>query len=206
MPAITMPWPEGRRLGFDTVLSAADLGYRGKAFNWVTMPDQFTLAAFDRLVPRGNLLAQIALVSSHAPWTPVPDLLPWEAVADGTEFDVMANSGDSPQVVWRDRDRVRDQYRQSIDYTLRTVMSWAARQGNDPPLMIILGDHPPAAFVSLIDSRDVPVHVIGPPDLVARFDAFGWPPGLIPDPTTPALPMEAFRDRFLAAFTSEATQ
>lgn len=206
MPAITMPWPEGRRLGFGTVLSAADLGYRGKAFNWVTMPDQFTLAAFDRLVARGNLFAQIALISSHAPWTPVPDLLPWGAIADGTEFDVIATSGDPPQVVWRDRDRVRDQYRRSISYTLRTVMSWAARQSEDPPLMVILGDHPPAAFVSLIDSRDVPVHVIGPPDLVARFDAFGWTPGLIPDPATLPLPMESFRDRFLSAFTSGATQ
>ena len=119
---------------------------------------------------------------------------------------MIATSGDPPQVVWRDRDRVRDQYRRSISYTLRTVMSWAARQSEDPPLMVILGDHPPAAFVSLIDSRDVPVHVIGPPDLVARFDAFGWTPGLIPDPATLPLPMESFRDRFLSAFTSGATQ
>ena len=37
-------------MGFDRILAAADLGYRGLPFNWVTMPDQFTLAAFDRLV------------------------------------------------------------------------------------------------------------------------------------------------------------
>jgi hypothetical protein len=49
MPQITLPWPEAALMGFDTVLAAADLGYRGLPFNWVTMPDQFTLAAFERM-------------------------------------------------------------------------------------------------------------------------------------------------------------
>ena len=48
MPAITLPWPEADWFGYDRVLAARDLGYRGQPFNWVTMPDQFTLAAFER--------------------------------------------------------------------------------------------------------------------------------------------------------------
>ena len=44
MPAITLPWPEAGWFGYDSVLAAKDLGYRGRPFNWVTMPDQFTLA------------------------------------------------------------------------------------------------------------------------------------------------------------------
>ena len=47
-PAITRPWPEGERLGFAQIYAAADLGYAGKPYNWVTMPDQYTLAAFER--------------------------------------------------------------------------------------------------------------------------------------------------------------
>ena len=43
-PAITRPWPEGDRLGFAQIYAAADLGYAGKPYNWVTMPDQYTLA------------------------------------------------------------------------------------------------------------------------------------------------------------------
>ncbi len=91
MPAITLEWPESAFMGFETVLAAADLGYRGKPFNWVTMPDQFTLAALDRLLRSGGderpLFAQVALVSSHAPWVPVPTLLDWDALGDGRVFD-----------------------------------------------------------------------------------------------------------------------
>ena len=95
--------------GFDAIYNADDLGYQGQPFNWVTMPDQFTLAAFERLElsrpDRAPLVAQIALVSSHAPWVPVPELLPWDTLGDGQEFDQWALSGDPPEVVWRDHDR-----------------------------------------------------------------------------------------------------
>ncbi len=207
VPAITLAWPEGRVLGFQQILAAADLGYRGAPFNWITMPDQFTLTALDRLLRAGTdprpLFAQVVLISSHAPWVPIPDLVAWDKVGDGTIFNQWATAGDPPEVVWRDPDRVRDQYRKSIDYTLRTVMDYAARQGQDPPLMIVLGDHQPAPFVAQMESREVPVHVIGPPDLVAHVASWGWTDGLIPDGRAPVWPMEAFRDRFLDAFTSD---
>ena len=123
MPAITSAWPEAGYFGYDTVLAAADLGYRGKPFNWVTMPDQFTLAALERrlLAPRARapVFAEVALISSHAPWTPMPPLLPWEAIGDGRVFDRHAAAGDPPEVVWRDRERVRDQFRQALDYALQ---------------------------------------------------------------------------------------
>ncbi|MFD2816280.1 sulfatase-like hydrolase/transferase [Paracoccus aerius] len=148
MPAITRPWPEAATMGFDRVLAASDLGYRGLPFNWVTMPDQFTLAATDRLLRDGagppHLFAQVALISSHAPWVPVPDLLPWDRLGDGRVFDPMAVAGDPPEVVWRDRDRVRAAYRDAVDYSLSTVMDYALLHAGDPPLMIVLGDHQPA--------------------------------------------------------------
>ncbi len=210
MPGITMDWPEGPKQGFQTILAAADLGYRGDPFNFVTMPDQFTLAAFDRLVPRGRpddpLLAQIVLLSSHAPWVPVPHLVPWNTVGDGTIFNEMANSGDPPKIVWRDRDRVRDQYRKAIDYSLQSIMAFAERQTRHPPLMIVLGDHQPASFVAQSESRDVPVHLIGPPDLVALFDGWNWTEGLVPDAQTPVWPMREFRDRFVKTLSAEPSE
>ena len=48
-PAITMPWPEGERFGYHRIYAAADLGYAGLPYNWVTMPDQYTLSALQRL-------------------------------------------------------------------------------------------------------------------------------------------------------------
>ena len=207
MPAITLDWPEAAFMGFETVLPAADLGYRGLPFNWVTMPDQFTLAALDRLLREApsdrNLFAQVALISSHAPWVPIPRLVPWEDLGDGTVFDEMAQSGDRPEVVWRDHDRVRDQYRQSITYALETLVAYAIRHADDPPLLIVLGDHQAAGFIALDERPDVPVHLIGPPDLLAQVADWGWTPGLIPTDSAPILPMEAMRDLLLSGFSTQ---
>ncbi|WP_245904213.1 sulfatase-like hydrolase/transferase [Roseicyclus mahoneyensis] len=210
MPQITLDWPESGLMGFDTVLAAADLGYGGMNFNWVTMPDQFTFAAMDRLLrdrPRDrsgdrHLFIQIATGSSHAPWVPVPEMVDWDAIGDGRIFDAMAQAGDPPDVVWRDRDRVRAQYRLAVDYALQNVLSYATRHAEDPPLMIVLGDHQAAGFIALDDRRDVPIHVIGPAHLVALTDGWGLSPGLIPRPDAPVTGMDRLRDMILGSFTT----
>jgi hypothetical protein len=209
MPAHVFPWPEGAAFGFDAIYNAADLGYAGPRFNWVTMPDQFTLLALERLElgapgtrpDRPPLLAQVALVSSHAPWVPVAPMMDWEAVGDGTVYAPYAAAGDPPEVVWRDHDRVRDQFRLSIDYSLQAVGAWAARRADDPPLMIVMGDHEPARFVSGVPGYDVPLHVIGPPGLVARFDGPDWAEGMFPPATGAPLRMDRLRDLILTALT-----
>ena len=205
MPAITRAWPEAAWFGYDAVLAAGDLGYRGKPFNWVTMPDQFTLEALRRALlppgPRTPAFVETALISSHAPWTPIPPVLPWDALGDGTVFDRYATAGDPPEVVWRDRDRVREQYRRSLDYVLRVVPEFAARLAPRPTLLVVLGDHQPAAFVSEDSvSRDVPLALIGPPALLAKLDDWKFTPGLVPAADAPVWRMDAFRGRFLAAF------
>jgi hypothetical protein len=206
MPGITMAWPEGPMQGFQTILAEADLGYKGQPFNFVTMPDQYTLAAFDRLISRapqaGPLFAQIVLLSSHAPWVPVPEMVDWSAVGDGTIFDTWATSGDPPNVVWRDKDRVRDQYRQALDYSLQAILSYVTRSPKQPPLMVIVGDHQAAPFVAQNNSKDVPIHLIAPPDVIALFNDWGWADGLIPGAGTPVWPMQDFRDAFVRTMSS----
>ena len=204
MPAITMNWPESRKMGFDQVFAAADIPYRGDPFNWVTMPDQFTLATYSALIPpdpRPDFI-QIALISSHAPWVPVPDVIAWEMIGDGTEFNDMAAQGPTPRELWKDRDKVRAAYSDAIDYSLRVTFSHIARLGAQAPLVMVIGDHQAAGFVAGSDNRDVAVHMIGPPDLLARIDAWGWRDGLIPDATTPVRRMDTFRNDFLSAFTT----
>ena len=208
MPQITLEWPESSRMGFETILAAEDLGYAGSSFNWVTMPDQFTYAALDRRLRADRaddrpLFVQVATGSSHAPWVPVPELVPWDVVGDGRVFDAMAAAGDPPDVVWRDRDRVRAQYRQAVDYALEAVLSWAALHADAPPLLIVLGDHQAAGFVALDERPDVPLHLIGPAELVERAaEAWGLSPGLLPPDDAPVVPMERMRDRILTAFTT----
>lgn len=206
MPQITLDWPESDLMGFETVLAAKDLGYEGLPFNWVTMPDQFTFAAMDRALRSGSddrhRFIQIALGSSHAPWLPVPELVDWDAIGNGEIFNPMAAAGDPPDVVWRDQDRVRDQYRKAIDYALNVVFDYAARQADAPPLIFVLGDHQAASFVALDERTDVPMHVIGPDHLVERVAEWGWTDGLIPDAGAAPRSMNAMRDLILETFSS----
>lgn len=209
MPAITMDWPEAAYFGYDQILAAKDLGYLGKPFNWVTMPDQYTLLAFERLArgPAGNdgkpVMAEIALISSHAPWTPVPKLIDWAAVGDGTVFNDQAESGDAPQVVWADHDRVRRQYVETIDYTLETLGDYIARFGRDA-VFVVLGDHQPAALVTGPDaSRAVPIHIVSrDAALVEGFRSDGFAMGMTPDPQAPEPPMDSLRARLISHFSA----
>lgn len=203
MPAITMAWPESSAMGFEHVFPAADIPYKGDNFNWVTMPDQFTLAAYGDLLPydpRPDFI-QIALISSHAPWVPVPDMVAWDEVGDGTVFNEMAARGPTPRELWKNRDDVREAYRRAIDYSLQATFEHVARLGDDAPLVVIVGDHQPAGFVAGSDNRDVPVHLVGPPDLVAQIDHWGWSDGLIPASNAPVRRMDTFRDAFVGAFS-----
>src|SRR6185503_15455229 len=89
MPEIISDWPEGRYFGFDQAFTAPEIGYRGPSFGYVTMPDQFVLKTFaDRALGGGHkpVMATLALVSSHLPWVPIPKMVPWGQVGDGSIF------------------------------------------------------------------------------------------------------------------------
>lgn len=206
MPAITLGWPESAAMGFDHVFAFADIPYEGERFNWVTIPDQFTLSARQSLLPDDDRpdFTQIALISSHAPWTPIPDVIAWEDIDDGTEFNEMAARGPAPKELWKDRDNVRDAYRQMIDYTLQVTFSYVARLGEEAPLVMVIGDHQPAGFVAGSENKDVAIHLIGPSKVLKLIDHWGFSPGLFPDPDLPPRRMDSFRDDFLMAFTSPA--
>ncbi len=200
MPAITMAWPEGRQHGWDRIYAARDLGYAGPPLNWVTMPDQFTLDRFQRTLrpnaPR-PLFAQIALISSHAPWTPIIEVEEdWDAVGDGSIFERWRGYGDPPQVLWQDMERVRDHFAMSVEYSMHVSLEWAARFLDDDTLLILLGDHQPAAIITGHEaSGAVPVHIIARnPDLVEPFRQRGFIDGLVPDYPATAPRMDVLRD------------
>lgn len=206
MPAITEDWPEAAYFGYDAAYRAPDLGYRGEPYNWVTMPDQYTLSALQRLelgrADRPPLMAEVALVSSHAPWTPVPRLVDWDRVGDGSVFDEAAVAGDPPSVVWADGERVRRQYAETLDYSLAAVGEFVARYGDDDLVVFVLGDHQAAPMITGLDAGpDVPIHVVSRDHAVLdRLAGWGWQDGMHPDPDGPVLPMNAFRNRFLETF------
>jgi hypothetical protein len=203
MPGITRAWPEGKFFGYDKVYDSRNLGYRGPRFSFATMPDQYTLSAFERLErarrDRAPVMAEIPLVSSHAPWSSVSSLIDWDRVGDGSVFNGMPGAGMPP---WPGRGQVRTEYRRSIEYTLNTLISYVEKYGDDDLVLVFLGDHQPAPLLTGDGAtRDVPVTIVARDRAVLeRVSGWGWHDGLRPGPDAPVWPMHAFRDRFLTAF------
>ncbi|WP_330466663.1 sulfatase-like hydrolase/transferase [Micromonospora zamorensis] len=203
MPAVSRAWPEGSFFGYERFYDARALGYRGPKFSFGTMPDQFTLSSWQRLEQAkqdGNpVMTELALVSSHAPWTPVPRLVDWATVGDGAIYRGTAGEEDERR---RSTAQIRADYRQSIQYTLSTLVSYVQTYGDDDLVFIFLGDHQPAAVVTGENaSHDVPITIITRDrGVLDRITGWGWQDGLKPGPQAPVWRMDTFRDRFLTAF------
>ncbi len=211
VPANDRDWPQGDFYGFDHVYDSRNIGYRGPRFGYPTMPDQFTLDALRRLEltsgARRPVMAEIDLISSHAPWSRTPRTVAADELGDGSVFDGMPETLPSESDIWPDPQRVRAAYTHAIEYSLRSVVSFVATHADDDLVVIMLGDHQPATIVSGDDpGHDVPVTVLsGDPTVTDRISSWGWDPGLRPSPEAPVWRMDAFRDELLAAFGPEET-
>jgi hypothetical protein len=207
MPGNDFAWPESQSLGYDQIYDAKDMGYKGPRFSWASMPDQYTLARFERTEhqaqDRKPVMAEITLVSSHAPWEPIPRLVDWRDVGDGSVFNSMSAANDPPEaILTRIPIRVRADYRASIEYSLSSLISYVETYGDENLVLIFLGDHQPSPIVTGQGaSRDVPISIVTrDKSVVDRISRWGWQAGLRPNAQAPVWPMDAFRDRFLGAF------
>ena len=206
-PAIVLPWPEAQFFTYDKVYNAAALGYRGLPFNWITMPDQYTLAALQRLelgrTDRPPVMAEVALISSHAPFTPVPKVIDWKAVGDGRVFNSVVEGSETPESLWLNPVRVRVAYGDSIAYSLAAIASYLTTYGKDNWVAVVLGDHQAGSLMTQTETlRDVPIHIVTRDrQVLDRIDDWGWTPGMRPASDLVPWRMDQFRDRFLGAFT-----
>ncbi|WP_331751485.1 sulfatase (plasmid) [Streptomyces globisporus] len=206
MPGVTRSWPEGRFYGLDHVYDSRNMGYRGPKFSWTPVPDQFSLAAFERLehgrADRRPMMAEIILASSHSPWAPLPRTLDWDGIGDGSVYDAIAKQGKDPAAVWRDPAKVRAEYGRAVEYSLTTLLTYTQKYGGEDTVLVFLGDHQPMATVTKGRlGRDVPVTVLArDPSVLERMSGWGWESGLKPGPDAPVWRMDTFRDRFLSAY------
>jgi hypothetical protein len=207
IPSNYQDWPQGMSFyHYDKLYDSRNVGYYGPRFSYASMPDQYTLSAFQRMElarpDRPPVMAEIDLVSSHTPWAPLPRLVDWDQVGIGSVFDGMPAQGLSPDFVWRDPDRVRAAYGHSIEYTLNTLVSFVATYPDKDLVLIVVGDHQPATIVSGEGaSHDVPISIIAHDKAVMdKISGWGWQDGMRPGRLAPVWPMDAFRDRFLSAY------
>jgi hypothetical protein len=212
IPSDEFTWPPGTSFyHYDKLYDRRDVGYQGPTFSYASMPDQYSLAAFQRLeLAPGHkpVMAEIDLVSSHTPWAPLPTMVPWNEVGNGSIFDPMPGRSESPITVWRNADTVRQFYGQSIQYSMQALTSWVTEL-NDPNLvLILLGDHQPATIVSGAGANhEVPISIVArDPSVFSRIASWRWQDGLLPGPSAPLEPMDAFRNQFLGAFSTFSTQ
>ncbi|MFY1636665.1 sulfatase-like hydrolase/transferase [Solwaraspora sp. WMMB335] len=202
-PGNTRAWPEGAFFGYDQVYDSRNMGYRGDRFNFASIPDQYTLSALDRL-ERGNgdqpVMAELALLSSHAPWTPLPKPVGWNTVRNGAVFDREAMAGDEP--TRSAEEGLRSDYPRAVGYSVGTLISYLEARGDDDLVLIFLGDHQPAPVITGPGaSHDVPITIVTRDQAVLdRIADWDWQDGLRPGAESPVWQMDSFRDRFLTAF------
>jgi hypothetical protein len=207
VPANFRDWPEARSFyHYDKLYDSRNVGYAGPKFGYSSMPDQYTLATFRQRElakpDRRPVMAEIDLVSSHAPWAPLPRTVDWSKVGDGSIYDGMPDQAASPDEVWRDPHQVPAAYGRTIAYSMRTLMSFVETSHDKNLVLVVLGDHQPATIVSGEGaSHDVPISIIAhDPAVMDRISTWGWQDGMRPHPDAPVWPMDTFRGRFLAAF------
>src|SRR5580693_8421404 len=205
-------WPPGTRYyHFDKLYNRYNVGYHGPNFSYASMPDQYTYAEFQRneLTPGHKpVMAEIDTVSSHTPWAPLPTMVPWDKVGNGSIFDAMPARSESPITVWRNASTVQKFYGQSLQYSIRALTSWVTEL-NDPNLvLILLGDEQPGSPITRPGaSHEVPISIVArDPSVFRQIAPWHWQDGLIPGHSAPRELMNAFRNQFLGAFSTPSSQ
>jgi phosphatidylglycerophosphate synthase len=208
-PSDNTTWTPGTTFyHYDQLFDKLDVGYKGPRFSYSTMPDQYTLAAFQRneLTPGHKpVMAEIDLTTSHIPWAPLPTMVPWNEVGNGSIFDSQPAQSESAAQVWRSTNTVKQFYAQSIQYSMTALTSWVT-EVNDPNLVLILmGDHQPHTAVSgPAATHNVPVSIVTRSSSVLKqMSSWHWQNGLLPAPSSPVEPMDAFRNTLLNTFNSK---
>lgn len=199
VPANTRDWPEGAAFyGFDRLYDARNVGYDGPKLGYVRVPDQYTLAQLHQRELAGHrtqpVMAEVDLISSHHPWQPLPPLVQWSELGDGSVYS---------RVELQDGAPVRTAYARSVRHSLQALVAFLERWPDRDLVLVVLGDHQPHGYVTgPHPGHDVPVTVIARDRAVLdRIAGWGWQPGLHPTPDAPVWRMDTFRDRFLAAFS-----
>jgi hypothetical protein len=184
-PALSWEWPERAFYGFDEFDEAGSLGYRGPPLGYWSIPDQYSIARFEQLHPRGGdvppRLVFFPTITCHFPFNPVPPYQPdWQRVLTDQPFeqaDIARALAERPD--WLD---MLPGYVRMVEYTYRWLGGFLRQAEPRETLFVLVGDHQPTANISGEGARwDVPVHIVSrDPALLKGFVDQGFRPGLDP--------------------------
>jgi hypothetical protein len=184
-PALSWEWPERAYYGFDEFNDGNSLGYRGPRLGYWSIPDQYALARFEQLHPRGAdappRFVFFPTITCHFPFSPVPPYQPdWQRVLSDQPFaaaDVARALAE--QTDWLN---MLPDYVRMVEYTYRALGGFLRQAEQRDTVFILVGDHQPTANISGEGaSWDVPVHIVArDPELLKRFAEQGFRPGLNP--------------------------
>jgi hypothetical protein len=172
MPGLKNDWPEGAFYGFGAILGERELDYRGPEFGWWRIPDQYSLAKLDSLAlgpgPRSPVFVFFPTINTHIPFRPTPPYQPdWTRVLGAHPFDDAAAAASIAQSP--DWTSLGVPYAESFVYTLRYLGGYLRARPDADFVLILIGDHQPAASVTGVAARwDVPVHVVTSRGAVTR--------------------------------------
>jgi phosphatidylglycerophosphate synthase len=207
-PADDRAWPTGSSFyHYAKLYDGRDIGYHGPTFTYAPMPDQYMFAALQRLelskTHRKPVFAEVDTVSSHLPWSRIPEQIPWNELGNGSIFNHIPRF--SHPGFWGHPNEVRAAYLKSIEYSLNVLISYITHYGNKNLVLVVVGDEQPVPVVSGPNAtHDVPISIIAhDPKVLKQIGSWGWGAGLRPNPQAPVWPMSAFRDRFLGAYDSQ---
>jgi phosphatidylglycerophosphate synthase len=207
-PADDGPFPAGTAFyHYDKVFNRFNEGYHGATFSYPSMPDQYTLAEFQRseLAPGHKpVMAEIDLLSSHTPFVPLPTMVPWSKVGNGSIYDPMIAHTERATAVLGNATKEREAFAKSIEYSMQALTSWVT-EVNDPNLvLILLGDEQPGGpITSPGASHAVVMSIVArDPSVFRQIASWHWQDGLVPGPSAPLESMADFRNQFLNTFST----
>ncbi len=196
---------------YDKLYDRRNVGYHGPAFSYAPMPDQYIFAEFQRLeLGPGHkpVMAEIDLVSSHSPWAPLPTMVPWSKVGNGSVFDPMPARGETALSVLGSASKERQAFGKSIQYSMQALTSWVTELHDPNLVLILLGDEQPASPITGPGaSHAVPISIVArDPAVFRQIASWKWQEGLLPGRFAPLELMSAFRNQFLGAFSTVTSQ
>jgi hypothetical protein len=210
MPGLRQAWPEGAFFGFERIYGERALSYRGPEFGWWRVPDQFALAKLDEIEvsasPRAPLFVFFPTITTHMPFRPTPPYeRDWARLLTAEPYDPEESAASlARRPEWMN---LGPAYVDSLAYAYTWLAGYLERRAGADLVLIVLGDHQPAASVSGQGAPwEVPVHVIASRwQVLEALRSAGFVRGLAPK--RPRLgPMHELTAVLLDAFDAGATK